>query len=236
MVRVVLAVLALLVLGLLVRRRGRDVRVYDAKLAWLRGGIYFCICILLASASGSLDWVLSHPLASSAHLADPGWILFTAGCVAILFVGYFLVWPRGTVSHGRPLNLLAVVLFGGLWGLSEALLFVSVWFWIAQWVEPTWLVAILAFVVISAFNGLWHQFYWDLYVAPDHNIIAWNGRKVLFAHVPNLLVTLTYLALYQNFGIFVIFQAVVLLSSTYFMRFPGFWGSGTPVSPAESPA
>jgi hypothetical protein len=77
--------------------------------------------------------------------------------------------------------------------------------------------------VISAFLGLWHQFYWDIYVAPEHNILEWNIKKVLLAHIPNIVITLTYLSLYGNSGVFVLCQTFALVASTYFMRFPPFW-------------
>lgn len=57
-------------------------------------------------------------------------------------------------------------------------------------------------------------------VAPEHNLAEWNTRKMLFAHLPNLVCTLAYLAAYGNGGMFVLFQTVALLGSTYFMRFP----------------
>ena len=224
------AVFVLCLIGLLALRRGKDLKQYDPRLAWLRGGVYFSACMLIARASGAWQAVFNQPLASAANRSDPGWILFSAGCAAILYVGYFLVWPRGTLSHGRRLDIPAVLIFGSLWGLSESLLFVAVWFAAANLIEPTWLVAVVAFIIISAFSGLWHQLYWDIYVAPEHNILEWNGRKVLFAHVPNLLVTLTYLAIYESFGMFVLFQTIVLLASTYFMRFPGFWSPASAVA------
>jgi hypothetical protein len=60
-------------------------------------------------------------------------------------------------------------------------------------------------------------------VTPEHNIVEWNGRKVLLAHTPNLIATLTYLTLHGNMGIFILLQTIALLSSTYFMHFPPFW-------------
>ena len=55
-----------------------------------------------------------------------------------------------------------------------------------------WLTAVAAFAFIASYQGLWHRFYWDIKVAPPHNIPEWNVRKILFAHGPNLVVTLAH--------------------------------------------
>ena len=34
-------------------------------------------------------------------------------------------------------------------------------------------------LAVGTFLGLWHALYWDRKVAPEHNIEAWNLRKVL---------------------------------------------------------
>jgi hypothetical protein len=93
----------------------------------------------------------------------------------------------------------------------------------SKFIASKFLVWLVSFLVIGTFVGLWHQFYWDIYVAPEHNIIEWNTKKVLFAHVPNIVVTLAYLTIYESAGIFVLCQAFALIVSTFFMRFPPFW-------------
>jgi len=215
-------VMALIGLALWWRSRNRDPKIYDAKSAWMRAGLYFCACFILSWATGALSAVLSAPLATPENLADPAWIAFTALCFIVEFVGYYLIWPKGTLTHGRELHLPTILLFGWLWGISEAQLFLSVWA-VTDWlIASKLIVAIVTFIILSAFIGLWHALYWDIYVAPEHNIAEWNSRKVLFAHIPNLVVTLTYLAVYGNFGMFILFQTFSLLGSTYFMRFPPF--------------
>jgi hypothetical protein len=136
------------------------------------------------------------------------------------YVGYFIIWRKGTFTHGRELHLPSVLLFGLLWGLSEAQVFLSFWAILENFLSARWLVGVLAFIMISTFKGLWQSQYWDIYVSPEHNIPEWNLRKVLFAHIPNLLFTLTYLAIYENAGMFMIFQAVSIMGSAYFMHFP----------------
>ncbi|WP_420630123.1 hypothetical protein [Candidatus Leptofilum sp.] len=184
--------------------------------------IYFAVCLLLGWWSGALQIIFSRPLITAVP-STPGYIPLTLACFVVILVGYGYIWPKGTLTHGRSLNVLAVLLFGLLWGISEGTLFVSVWLLTSNWISAQWLVVFVSFLILPAFIGLWHALYWDIYVAPEHNIAAWNGRKVLLAHVPNLSLTLIHLTLYQNARLFVLWQTVALLLSTYFMRFPPFW-------------
>jgi hypothetical protein len=197
---------------------------YNAELAWLRAGLYFCACFLISRATGVLPALLGNPLATAEQLADPNWLAFTALCFAVVFTGYYMVWPRGTLTHDRVLHWPAVISFGLLWGVSEGQLFLSVWAIAERFVTSRVIVAIVTFLALSAFIGVWHARFWDLHIAPEHNLAEWNARKVLFAHFPNLVVTLTYLAVYGNLGIFVLFQTLALFGSTYFMRFPPYPG------------
>ena len=196
---------------------------YNPKHAWARAMVYFFACLLISHFSGALGQVLGDPLATAEQLRDPLWITLLFASYCVIFIGYFVIWPRGTRTYGRRRNLAVVATFGLLWGICEGLLFLSI-FILCQRVTPSNVIATaITFAILAAFLGLWHSLYWDIHVAPEHNIPEWNKRKVLFAHVPNLLVTLTFLAIYNNAAIFVIVQASALVASTYFMRFPAFW-------------
>lgn len=193
---------------------------YSAQLAWLRGGLYFCSCFLISWATGVFKTIVRSPLATSDQIGNGWWWLATAVCLLVVVVAYAIIWPKGTLTHGRPLDLTAVIPFGVLWGLSEGQLFLSIWA-VVEWLPlaSIW-VALISFLIISAFKGVWHSQYWDIYVSPEHNIEEWNGRKVLFCHIPNLIVTLSFLAFFGNAALFVLWQTISLLSSAYFMHFP----------------
>ncbi len=201
----------------------KEALVYNPKSAWLRASVYFVVCLLIGWWTGALQAVFKTPLVTPKNLATAGFIPLTIACFAVILVGYGYIWPKGTLTHGRSLNLLSVIPFGLLWGVSEGVLFVSVWLILARWITTNWLLVLVTFLVLSTFKGMWHALYWDIYVSPEHNIDEWNIRKVLFAHVPNLLFTLTHLTLYHSAGLFVIWQVMALMLSTYFMRFPPFW-------------
>lgn len=202
------------------RLRGMAPAGYNPYLAWHRAGIYFCACFIISWLTGVFKTLLYTPLATVEQLANGGWLAFTALCVGVEIVAYGIIWPKGTLTQGRKLHLPLVLLFGVLWGFSEGQLFLSFWAVAERVSVSPVVVALLTFVAISLFNGLWHSLYWDIQVAPEHNIVEWNGKKVLLAHIPNLVITLTYFALHGNAGLFVLFQTLSLVLSTYFMRFP----------------
>ena len=219
----------------LVQRRGIAANSYSAKLAWLRAGIYFCVCLLIASGSGVLATVLTTPLATAAQMADPLWWALTAVCSTVIVIAYAVIWPIGTFTDGRCLHPLLTLIYGGLWGVCQGLLFLSMWALVERSGLAVYWVAAISYLLIGAYNGCWHHFFWDIYVSPPHNYSEWNGRKVLFCHTPNLLLCLIYLALYGNVGIYVLLQGVALAASAYRMRFPAFWDDYSAVSGQERP-
>lgn len=200
---------------------------YRVDLAWLQAGIFFCICFIIAWFSGVFQTIVNMPLISSENLSNPVWISYTIVCIVVEFVAYWIIWPKGTLTHGRPLILAAIIPFGLLWGISEGMLFLAFWALIEIFITSKLIVGVLSFIIISTFLGLWHSQYWDIHVSPEHNIEEWNTKKVLFAHIPNLLITLPYLAIFGNAGLFVLFQTIALVGSAYFMRFPPFWQNET---------
>lgn len=218
-----LLVAAALALGYVLSRRHAPPGVYSPRLAWLRAGLYFCACLLAAEAAGVLDAVLQAPLATAAQRGDPRWWLLVGACFAAVIVGYALVWPRGTFTDGRVRHGLLSLGYGAVWGACQGLWFLTLWSLAGRsGLAPVW-VAVLSYLLIGGWNGVWHRFFWDIQVSPPHNYREWNGRKVLFCHTPNLLLGLSLLALYGNAALFVLMQVLALACSAYAMRFPAWW-------------
>ncbi len=205
------------------QRRTVPAGTYHPGLAWLRAGFYFCACWIIASVCGVLNAIADAPLASAEQRADPWWWALTAFCTAVIVLGYGVIWPKGTFTDGRRRHTLLSLAYGAVWGLSQGLLFVSFWILIASTGLHVGWVAVLSYLAVGGYNGVWHQFVWDIHVSPPHNYSEWNARKVLLCHTPNLLVCLCYLALYGNFGVFVLLQGLALALSAQAMRFPAFW-------------
>lgn len=218
------------------RRSTARLNEYDVRLAWLRAGMYFCACFLASWATGVLHTLLHTPLFTMAQAQDTGWLGLTAACVLVEIVGYWIIWPMGTFTLDRERNVPVQAAFGFMWGIAEAQLFLTFWALVEMFGMSTTATALVAFGVISTFQGMWHALYWDIHVAPEHNIPEWNKWKVLCAHVPNLMITLTYLTLHGNAALFVGFQTLSLVGSTIFMRFPPFWADGGRGGSARPPS
>jgi hypothetical protein len=196
-------------------RRGEDV-----LRRWLRAGAYFSGCLVASAATGVLDVLLTGPVLGDGSLGNGVFLAALLGCVVLELIAYGRVWPLGTYTLDRARDLPAGFGFGLLWGVAEAQLLLSLWA-VVEW--SGWrlsYVVVAAFVLISLFQGCWHALYWDRRVAPEHNDPAWNLRKVLLCHVPNLAATLTFLAVYRAPLLFVAFQTLSLVLCSCAMRFP----------------
>ncbi len=209
-------VLLLALVGCVAQRYRHD----GVAARWWRGGAYFAGCLLTGWGSGVLSRLARTPVATSTQLADGTWRLATLGLVAVVLIGYGGIWRAGTENHGRALHVPSVLAFGAAWGVSEGVLMLA--FWAVGEAAGFGKVgaSIAAILVASAWLGGWHATYWDRYVAPEHNIDSWNLAKVLFAHTPNLIVSLWYFAVHGNAVIFVSVQMVAIVICTWFMRFP----------------
>ena len=224
MLFIVVVMLALLALYLL-RYRNHDPAHWSPPAAWLRAGIYFCFCILVAMFTGAWEATLASPLVYPGQLEDPRWLFSTAAVVVFIFAAYWGYWYRNTLRFGRELYFLPQGLFGLCWGFTTGLYFLSFWH-IAlaiggSW--PTWVVWLVAYILISGWQVLWMDLYWDVYVSPEHDSPESIAKKVPRTHIPNMTLCLTYFAFFDNYWIFIGLQTVALLAASYGMRMPPPW-------------
>jgi hypothetical protein len=215
--------LIVLQIRLLQRRRGHDPKVYSPALAWLRASSYFCLAYLIGWGSGVIDSVLAKPLFSDEQLHNPLWLALTAACFVVILFGYLRIWKVGTFNDGRIYRWWLTPWYGIAWGFAQASIFMSIWAGIELFGWPLWISGLVAYFAIGGYNGCWQQFYWDIYVSPPHNEKAFNTRKVLLAHTPNLIITMIYIALFGNLGIYFILQGIALGISASILRFPAWW-------------
>ena len=226
--------MCLLLLLYVARYRRHPPEEWSAPAAWLRAGIYFCFCLAVADCSGALGHTLASPLVYPGQWADPWWWLSTAVVTAFIFAAYWGYWYRNTLRFGRKLDVLPQLLFGLCWGVTTGLYFLSFW-QLALAVGPDWplwAVWLLAYALISLWQALWMDMYWDVYVSPEHDSPASIRAKVPRTHIPNMTLCLTYFAIYQNYWIFIALQTVALLAASFGMRMPAPW-SREPTPPAR---
>ena len=198
----------------------QSIRGYSPRLAWIRGGLYFTSGFILSILTGVLPALVSKPIGTREQVSNLYWWLFTLLCVGVIYFAYFYLWVKGTLTHGRELHLPQVLFFGLFWGLGEGQVFLSAWAVTEKFIGNVWVTALVTFLIVGTFKGLWQSQYWDIHVAPEHNIPEWNLKKVLFGHIPNLICTLSYLAVFGNALIFLLLQTAGLMYMTYRMRFP----------------
>jgi len=208
---------------LAVRRQGRDPALYYADLAWLRGGIYFSLCVLVSMLSGVWQSLVEAPWGPPAGASLAVW----SGSVLLLllfaYFAYWRIWAAGTTALDRRRYTGSALVFGSLWGFAEGQLFLALWALAERTGLTTLGVGLITYLAIGAFYGPWHRFYWDFYVAPEHNLPEWNVRKVLFVHTPNVCLTLTFLGIFRDPHTFVALMAFCLIGATRAMRFPAPW-------------
>lgn len=207
------------------RYRDKPWTEFAARPAWIRAGIYFSVCWLLSYASGGMELILNSPIATSEQLSNPRWIAYTAAAYGFIFIAYSVVWVRYTVLFNRPKKPLMSTVFGVLWGTSSGQLFLAVWLTANKFDVPEWTAWLITFGVLGAWQPNFHNIYWDHYIAPEHDTPLTQRIKALGCHIPNLAITLTYLAIWDNYLIFVSFQVVACVSASVGMRYPAPWAN-----------
>ncbi len=217
-----LALLSLIILGMSYLRaaRGHDSQVYHPRLSWLRAGIYFSAGLILSWSLGVTQSLLSLPLVTEQQLTSWPWLAYTLCYAVVLWIGYMVIWPKGTFQDGRAAHPVTTTLFGLAWGLCHAQVFLCLWAIAELSGLNSYWVAAITYLLLSGYNFAFHQFFWDVQVSPPHNIEAWNMKKVQYCHSPNLLLGFVWLAIWGNFGLWVLFQTFALTVSAHNMRFP----------------
>ena len=138
------------------------------------------------------------------------------------------------MRFGRKLDIPAQLFFGLVWGVSYPLCFLGFWHLTINitpdW--PLWAVFLLAYTLISVWQYLWQDLYWDVYIAPEHDT-PWTIKwKVPCTHIPNVTFCLIYFAVYDAYWIFIALQALALTGCSFAMRMPAPW-SKEPTPPAR---
>lgn len=210
------------------RDRHRD-GVYSPPLAWMRAALYFSVVLALSWLAGVVQVVLHSPLATADDVANPGWWSGLALCIAAVIWGYVVWWPRGTLTYDRKLYPVTQALFGLTWGSCSALLLLSLWAVVEEFGFSRWITFAVVLFFQSGFSQIYQSGWWDIHVSPPHNIRAWNARKVLFGHLPFMLVTLSHFALFGDAAVFVLLFAAAMACSVIAMRFPPFWEKDGPL-------
>jgi hypothetical protein len=118
------------------------------------------------------------------------------------------------------------ILFGIIWGFSTGGLLLSFYHLWSLTSAPIWASYILSFITIGLWQYFIHDYFWDVYVSPEHDTPKSILIKTLVSHIPNIALSLGFLAIWGNYLIFVMIFIVALVATTIFQRFPAPWAKG----------
>jgi hypothetical protein len=203
----------------------RETTEYIPLAAWLRAGIFFCLFYLISWATGTLEVILTTPLATPAQLTDRVWWFWVAGLIMFILFAYWGVWAHYTIRFERKIDLVPQILFGLLWGTALGQMLASIWRIVTR-IGPAWELWqrwLLAFVVIGVIQWLLMDMYWDIYISPEHDSPRSIRIKTLCTHIPNVTLCLIFLAIYENALIFVSLQTLALVGCSINMRMSAPW-------------
>lgn len=192
---------------------------YFGNLAWLRAFIFFGWCIVISYFTGVFDVTFAQgPYALSLYSPSHLWLWLTPLNFAVIIVGYWIIWPIGTVIYGRgKFGVLGFqILFGIVNGVCESMLNLSVWAVSELIPAPRWGTFLIFFFVQGGWKSNWDQRYWNVYVTPEHNILSCNVPKIFSVHVPNILISFTHLILFAQPLIFICTQTIALIGTNIF--------------------
>jgi hypothetical protein len=116
-------------------------------------------------------------------------------------------------------------MFGLLWGTGFGQMLLSVWR-IAELIGPSWQRwqhGLIAYILITIWQWLLMDMYWDIYISPEHDSPKSIKMKVPLTHVPNVTLCLIFFAIYNNYAIFIALQTLALVGCSVNLRMPAPW-------------
>jgi len=216
----------LMIVIYMIKYRGLPIDVWKPDAAWTRALIYFSFCNIFIAASGTLEQIFCRPLFTIEQISDLYWILYAIFCFAFVFIAYVIIWPRNTLNFDRKYYLSSEIVFGIIWGFSTGGLLLSFYHLWSLIGLPPWVIYILSFSCIGAWQYVIHAYFWDIYVSPEHDTPKSILVKTFVCHMPNALISLGFLTIWGNYAMFIFIFIIALLSSTIAQKFPAPWAKG----------
>ncbi|MHA1473549.1 MAG: hypothetical protein ACTSRX_03960 [Promethearchaeota archaeon] len=210
----------------LVKYRRLSITSWKPGAAWTRAMIYFAICNLISIWTGTTEIMVSQPIASTDQLSDPLWIVLCILCYLYIFIAYWILWAKMTLTFDRKYYIGTGLVFGIIWGLSTGQVLLSFYHVWNMTEFPRWAVYLGSFACMALWQYIVHDYFWDIYVSPEHDTPKSIKLKTLVSHIPNVALCLLFLVLYENYWLFVFTQTFALIATTIFQKFPAPWAKG----------
>jgi hypothetical protein len=212
-----------------------SIDVWKPGAAWTRALIYFCFCNIFTAASGTLEQIFSQPLYTEDQITNPYWIAYCVFCFLYVFFAYWVLWSRMTLTFDRKYYLGSEILFGILWGYSTGGLLLSFYHLWSLTSAPGWLIFLLSFASLGFWQYIIQDYFWDIYVSPEHDTPKSIIIKTVVCHIPNVLISLGFLSIWNNYVLFITLFIFALVASTIFQKFPAPWAKGHFHAPMVKP-
>ena len=209
-----------------IKYRGTPVNVWKPQIAWIRAFIYFALCNFIFGISGTLNILMTQPFIRADQISNPLWVLYLIICFLYIFFAYWILWSRMTLTFNRKFYLITEVIFSVIWGISTGGLLLSFYhLWRLTALAP-WIIYLLSYLSLAICQYFTHDYFWDVYVSPEHDTPRSILIKTCVCHIPNVALTLGYLTIWNNYAIFILFFIFALTATTIFQKFPAPWAKG----------
>ena len=222
-----LAIFGGIMIGIyIIKYRKLPIDVWKPGAAWTRALIYFSFCNIFTAASGTLEQIFSRPLFTAEQISNLFWIFYVIFSFIFVFIAYAIIWPRSTLNFDRRYYLGSEIIFGVIWGFSTGGLLLSFYHLWSLTGIPQLAIYVLSFSCIGAWQYFIHAYFWDIYVSPEHDTPKSILIKTFACHLPNALISLSFLTIWGNYVMFICVFIIALTSSSIAQRFPAPWAKG----------
>ena len=187
------------------------------------------------AVSGTLKQLFSESIFTKSQITNPLWILYFSVCFIYVFFAYWVLWSRMTLTFDRKYYLVSEIIFGILWGYSTGGLLLSFYHLWSLTILPRWAIFSLSFISIGLWQYIIQDYFWDIYVSPEHDTPRSIIIKTFVCHIPNVAISLGFLLIWNNYFIYVTIFIFALVASTIFQRFPAPWAKGNFHAPMVKP-
>jgi hypothetical protein len=215
--------------------KGLSTDIWKPGAAWIRALIYFSFCNIFIAVSGTLEQTLIQPLFTFDQLSNPFWILYCSTCFTYIFLAYWVLWSRMTLTFNRRYYIGSEIIFGVLWGFSTGGILLSFYHLWTLTGALSGIIYLFSFVSMGIWQYFIQDYFWDIYVSPEHDTPKSIKIKILVCHIPNIAICLGFLTIWNNYAMFIILQTFALIASAIFQKFPSPWAKGEFHAPMVKP-
>ncbi|MFX0022622.1 MAG: hypothetical protein ACFE9S_09860 [Candidatus Hermodarchaeota archaeon] len=215
--------------------KGLSTKTWKPGAAWIRALIYFSFSNIFIALSGTLEQIFIQPIFTFDQMSNPFWIIYCSICFTYIFLAYWVLWSRMTLTFDRNYYIGSEIIFGLLWGFSTGGLLLSFYHLWNLTGAPEGVIYLLSFVSMGTWQYFIQDYFWDIYVSPEHDTPKSIKIKTLVCHIPNIAICLGFLTIWNNYAIYIMLQTFALIASAIFQKFPAPWAKGDFHAPMVKP-